>query len=258
MCTSHLSEKLSSRLSSKMTQLLHSLAEMIITGWPDDINDVPCALCPYHGQKTPLQLRMASSFEVNFSSFLHQKGRRSSKQYMKEHGNQQVPKENQDTVCIGLELTQTSIALSNHTQHASVTAHRNQNSCSSQYQPLECPWQLLSADYFHFDGSEYLVVTDYYSKMPIIRRIPSSQCNASKTISVLKELFVEYGIPEVLHTDNGPQFANALFTEFATEGSLTITPVHIGILEAMVKLKQLSRLSKDCSPLPSALAKTHT
>ena len=27
--------------------LLHSLAEMIITGWSDDINDVPHALFPY-------------------------------------------------------------------------------------------------------------------------------------------------------------------------------------------------------------------
>ena len=53
--------------------------------------------------------------------------------------------------------------------------------------------------------------------MPIIRRILASQCNASKTISVLKELFTEHGIPEVLHADNDPQFVNALFTEFATD-----------------------------------------
>ena len=57
---------------------------------------------------------------------------------------------------------------------------------------------------------------DYYSKMPIIRRIPASKCNASKTISVLKELFTEHGIPGILSTDNCPQFANELFTEFAT------------------------------------------
>ena len=82
---------------------------------------------------------------------------------------------------------------------------------------LECPWQLLGSDYFHFDGSEYLVVTDYYSKMPIVRRILASQCNASKTISVLKDLFAEHGIPEVLNNDSGPQFANSLFTEFATD-----------------------------------------
>ena len=52
--------------------------------------------------------------------------------------------------------------------------------------------------------------------MPIVRRIPASQCNAFKTISVLKELFAEHGIPEVLHADNVLQFVNALFTRFAT------------------------------------------
>ena len=41
----------------------------------------------------------------------------------------------------------------------------------------EHPWQLLSADYFHFGGSEYLVVMEHNSKMPIVRRIPASQCN---------------------------------------------------------------------------------
>ena len=34
--------------------LLHSLAEMIITDWPDDINDVPCALHPYHDHRNIL------------------------------------------------------------------------------------------------------------------------------------------------------------------------------------------------------------
>ena len=57
----------------------------------------------------------------------------------------------------------------------------------------------------------------YYSKLPTIRRIPASQCNASMTTSVLKELFAEHDIPEVLHTDNGPQFANSCFTKFATD-----------------------------------------
>ena len=44
-----------------------------------------------------------------------------------------------------------------------------------------------------------------------------SQCNTAKTISVLKELFSEHGIPETLRSDNGPQFASHLFAEFAKE-----------------------------------------
>ena len=27
---------------------LHALAEMILSGWPEDIHDVPMSLCPYH------------------------------------------------------------------------------------------------------------------------------------------------------------------------------------------------------------------
>ena len=34
--------------------LLQSLTEMIIAGWPDNINDVPHALCPYHGHRNIL------------------------------------------------------------------------------------------------------------------------------------------------------------------------------------------------------------
>ena len=53
--------------------------------------------------------------------------------------------------------------------------------------------------------------------MSFIRKIPPSQCNASKTISVLKELFSEHGIPETIISDNGPQFASHQFTKFTKE-----------------------------------------
>ena len=53
--------------------------------------------------------------------------------------------------------------------------------------------------------------------MLCVRRIPPSQCNAAKTISVLKELFSEHGIPETIRSDNGPQFASHQFAKFAKE-----------------------------------------
>ena len=106
------------------------------------------------------QLNIASLFEVKLSSFLNLKGRRSSKQYMKDIWELASAKTEPDTVCIGLESTQTSNVSLNHAHHANITTHRNHNSCSSQHW-LQSPWQLLSAEYFHFDISEYLVVIDY-------------------------------------------------------------------------------------------------
>ena len=116
-----------------------------------------------------------------------------------------------------------------------------------QRQPLqpmsapECPWQHLGADFFTFDGFEYLVI-NYYTKMPFIRKIPPSQCNAAKTISVLKELFSEHGIPEAIRSDNGPQFASHQFAKFAKEWNFDHTtnslrnPRSNGQAEAAVKV----------------------
>ena len=124
------------------------------------------------------------------------------------HENQQVSKESQ-TLCV---------LVWNQLQHQTpqwIMLNRPTSLSAGPQQQLqptpapEYPWQLLATDYFHLDVSEYLVVMDYYSKIPIISRIPASQCNASKAISVLKELE-----QEVFCTNNGTQFPNALFAEF--------------------------------------------
>ena len=89
---------------------------------------------------------------------------------------------------------------------------------------------------------EYLVIVDYYTKMPFIRKIPPSQCNAAKTISVLKELFSEHGIPKTIRSDNGPQFTSHQFAEFAKEWNIDHTtssprnPRSNGQAEAAVKV----------------------
>ena len=86
--------------------------------------------------------------------------------------------------------------------------------------------------------------------------MPPLQCNAAKTISVLKELFSEHGIPETLRSDNGPQFTSHLFAEFAKEWNFDHNTAHQGIQGAMVKQKPLSRSSKDYSTVLSIQEKT--
>ena len=50
--------------------------------------------------------------------------------------------------------------------------------------------------------------------------MPTSQCNISKTITVLKELFVKYGILEVMQLDNGPNFTSHIFAEFIKDWNI--------------------------------------
>ena len=67
------------------------------------------------------------------------------------------------------------------------------------------------------------MIVDYYTKMPFVRKMSPSQCNSARTIAVLKELFAEHGIPEVIRTDNGPQFASHLFAEFTKDWNIDHT-----------------------------------
>ena len=76
-----------------------------------------------------------------------------------------------------------------------------------------CPWQMCATDIFMLEGIDHLVVGDFYSKMIFIQCLPPSQSNANKVISLLKEMFSEHGIPEVLCSDNGPQYASAQFAD---------------------------------------------
>ena len=76
------------------------------------------------------------------------------------------------------------------------------------------PWQHIAADFFHFKSSDYLLIVDYYSRYPEIAVMPTT--TASRTVSQLKSVFAHHGVPEMLTTNNGPQFTSQKFSQFAS------------------------------------------
>ena len=79
-------------------------------------------------------------------------------------------------------------------------------------------WHTLSADFFHLNGCEFLLVADHYSKYPFVHQMGNTATTAA-TLKYMKELFASMGVPEVLYTDNGPQFDSYAFKTFAKEWS---------------------------------------
>lgn len=59
----------------------------------------------------------------------------------------------------------------------------------------------------------YLVVVDYYSKFPVVKKLSNIQSSA--VVAQRKSVFEEHGIPSKLVTDNGPQYSSAAFQEFS-------------------------------------------
>ena len=86
---------------------------------------------------------------------------------------------------------------------------------------LSHPWQMCTTDIFTLEGIDYLICGNFYSKMILIRHLPSGQRNTVKVVSLLKEMFSEHRIPKVLCSDNSPQYVSSQFTEFWTSWGIT-------------------------------------
>lgn len=67
-------------------------------------------------------------------------------------------------------------------------------------------WETLGIDFFEWNGGPYLLVENILSKFSVIRGMTIT--TASKTVADLKTILGEYGIPQQVMTDQGPQFTS--------------------------------------------------
>ena len=96
--------------------------------------------------------------------------------------------------------------------------------CKQQCQPAEplitselpeLPFQKIGTDLFEWEKRTYLLVVDYYSRyieIALLKRTTSSE-----VITHLKSIFARHGIPELIVSDNGPQYSSEEFSKFVQE-----------------------------------------
>ena len=73
------------------------------------------------------------------------------------------------------------------------------------------PWTKLATDIFHFEGDSYLLVVDYTSRFPIVRKLTSM---TGKAIARhMQAIFAEQSAPETLVSDNGPCYTSQEFQQ---------------------------------------------
>ena len=188
--------------------------DLIITGWPEDIKEVPRPLHPYWQHQETLTIEdglvlqgeahiIPPTKRVRTLHQLHQFHQGITKSQLLACGSFFWPSINKaikEVVC----------------QCETCTWSQSQNAAA----PLtptptpSHPWQMCATDIFTLEGIDHLVVGDFYSKMIFVRCLPPGQSNANKIVSLLKEMFSEHRIPEVLHSNNGPQYASVQFANF--------------------------------------------
>ena len=117
--------------------------------------------------------------------------------------------------------------------------------CSNQKEPMiaheipQYPWQIVATDLFVWNGDDYLLVVDYYSRYWEIAKLPNTKSVA--IIGKIKVFFARHGIPETVMSDNGPHYSANEFTRFSKEWgfnhvtSSTTYPQSNGLAERTVR-----------------------
>ena len=124
-------------------------------------------------------------------------------------------------------------------------------------------WERIHIDFAEKDKQFFLILVDSHSKW--IEVFPMKNCTtAEKTIDVLRACFARYGLPQVLVSDNGPQFTSTAFQTFMKMNGIVhklVPPYHPSsngaaertvqivkrALEKIVKDKKVGGLLKDIS-----------
>ena len=79
----------------------------------------------------------------------------------------------------------------------------------------ELPWQRVGTDLFEFKGRSYLLIVDYYSRFIEVALL--NRTTAEEVILRTKRMFDRFGIPEVVVSDNGPQYSSEAYAAFARQ-----------------------------------------
>lgn len=77
------------------------------------------------------------------------------------------------------------------------------------------PWEVIGMDIFYANHRNYLVVVDYFSKFFELATL--KRTTTADVVSKLTPMFARFGIPDVIRSDNGPQFVSQEFKRFLSE-----------------------------------------
>lgn len=196
--------------------VLNVLTEIITSGWPNNQKEVPTCIRPYWTFRDQLsidngfvlkgqQIVIPSNLRNKIIQQLHTAHLGQEKTKLLARDCVYWPNINRDID----NIVQTCPTCQQH-QNAQSPETLHQHEIPSR------PWSTVGTDLFVLDNKQWLIVADYYSKYPIVRKLPVP-APSSVVVSATKQIFAEHGIPETVISDNGPHFHSEIYSNFAKE-----------------------------------------
>ena len=105
------------------------------------------------------------------------------------------------------------------------------------------PWRKVGMDIFTHSSINYLVIVDYFSDYFEFEKL--SAVSSVAVIEMCKRCFAKrLGIPETMHSDNGPQFSAREFAIFSNEWDFQHTTSSLASQMEKPSVKSAKRLLK--------------
>lgn len=208
-------------------ETMKELKELTREGWPNTRADVPISARPYWNYRHEINLNDGLLFRGD-KLLIPAKMRPSIlRQVHNAHlGVEKCKRRARDVMF----WPQMNAEIEDLISKCSIcNTHRRQNQ-REPLQPHEIPqrpWEKLGADLFEWNRNDYLILIDYYSGYFEISHV--SNTKSETIITHFKSQFARHGIPDVLITDNGPQFTSTQFEEFSKLyqfNHITSSPYH--------------------------------
>ena len=204
------------RAGTKADPMLQELTNIVLTGWPNSIQDLP------HNVRSFWSCRD----EISIDNGILMKGTALIIPHSLQH-------EILSQLHYGhLGIVKTRLRAKNTVYWTNINKDREsvikgcdvcqEHKPRQTYKTLICheipsrPWQILGTDLIDWNGSKWPIIVDYYTKYPFVRKL-GNPCSSNRVVSATKQLFSEMGIPEKIISDNGPHFSSSCYTQFASE-----------------------------------------
>ena len=194
---------------------LIALRETIISGWPDTIREVPSALKPYWPYRDELSVEdglvMKSDRVVVPKSM--QKGVLET--IHSAHQGIEKCKLRARTCVFWCNINKDIEALISRCPICQEHQKSQQHETLMPHEIPTRPWQTVGTDIFHYNSDDFLIMCDYYSKFPFIKKL--AKMDSQTVVDCTKSVFAEQGIPERVISDNGRQYDCATYRQFAKD-----------------------------------------
>ena len=184
----------------------HALAQVIYTGWPDTIQELPPPPAPQEYWAYRNELAVESGVISKGKQVLIPKPPHANVLPQLHSGHQGIEK----TRCLARESV--------YWPRSSKDIERLCTSCSlcqelqtsTAREPMQMhekptmPCLKVGTDLFEIDGNPFLIIADYFSHYPVVYQLTTT--TMLDVIKATKETFAMLGAPREIVSDNGPQF----------------------------------------------------